>query len=130
MKRRTFFILIVFSCLLTFASRAFTEPTAPIDPNRVVLLSDTHIGDPADGDERKPMPVRNLTEAISKTLAMRPRPAAVLVTGDCAFLHGKESDYAMVRRIFAPLKGGGDSVLFLRWEITITARHSTKCFLS
>ena len=104
MKRRILLISVVFSCLSIFSGRTFAEPPVPVDPNRVVLLSDTHIGDPADGDERKPMPVRNLKEAISKTMAMRPRPAAVLVTGDCAFLHGKESDYGMVRRLFEPLR--------------------------
>lgn len=111
--RRGLFLACAASLLLPpDINPARAEPAVAVDPNRVVLLSDTHIGDPAEGDERKPMPVANLKEAVSKITEMRPRPAAVLVTGDCAFLHGQASDYAMLRRLVAPLSEVGIPIHF------------------
>lgn len=128
MSRRTLSLWIILSSLAVFpggvfSNPVFAEPPVPVDPDRVVLLSDVHIADPTVGepadsdpgreDRTKEMPVRHLKEAVSKIVAMRPRPAVVLVTGDSAFKRGCESDYTMLRRLIAPLAEANIPVYFM-----------------
>jgi 3',5'-cyclic AMP phosphodiesterase CpdA len=83
------------------------EEAGGVDPDRIVLLSDTHIA--AD-----PMKVNlgtnvtdNLKRVVAQVVGLRPRPAAVFVNGDCAFGTGEAGDYAQFVKLIAPLREAG-----------------------
>jgi len=67
-------------------------------PFLLVQLSDPHIGaEWAEGD-----PGEALAAAVKSVCAMRPQPAAVLVTGDLAD-RAADAEYERVRELLAPL---------------------------
>jgi 3',5'-cyclic-AMP phosphodiesterase len=68
-------------------------------PFLLVQLSDPHIGGEwADGD-----PVRGLAAAVESVRALRPRPDAVLVSGDLAD-HAADAEYERARELLVPLE--------------------------
>src|SRR3954469_17741594 len=78
------------------------------DPHRVPLLSDLHIAaDPAVVARGVNM-FNNLRQACGEVLALEPRPAAVIVDGDLAYLKGLAEDYAAGVGAAQPFRGGGD----------------------
>jgi Icc protein len=98
---------------------------AGLDQNRVALLADTHIS--ADSSQRYPgtkwpgTPVKEedhewvnmadcLTEAAKSVLALNPRPAHLIVNGDCALSNGKESEYKEFLRLVEPIRAAGITV--------------------
>lgn len=69
------------------------------DPFVLAQLSDPHIGaEWADAD-----PVVGLAAAVEAVRSMRPRPDAVLVSGDLAD-HAADAEYEQVRDLLAPLE--------------------------
>lgn len=60
-------------------------------------ISDPHIGSAEGGD-----PERDLADAVRALAALRPRPDAVLLSGDLAE-HGLPAEYARVRALLEPL---------------------------
>lgn len=87
-----------------FAGAADTDG---FDPGRIVLLSDTHIA----ADPMKVYQGTNVTEnlkrVVAQVAALKPRPVAVFVNGDCAFGTGEAGDYAQFVRLIAPLREAG-----------------------
>jgi Icc protein len=98
---------------------------AGLDQNRVALLADTHIS--ADSSQRYPgtkwpgTPVKEedhewvnmadcLTEAAKSVLALNPRPAHLIVNGDCALSNGKEGEYKEFLRLVEPLRAAGITI--------------------
>jgi 3',5'-cyclic-AMP phosphodiesterase len=78
-----------------------------VDLNRFVLLSDLHIdADPAHVEGGVNM-TDSFTRVRDELLALDPRPAAVLVCGDCAHHWGKEADYAAYLELARPLREAG-----------------------
>jgi Icc protein len=77
------------------------------------LISDTHVAaDPAT-ISRKVNMADNLRKAVAEIIALPKKPAAVLVSGDCAFLTGKPDDYATLRSIIKPMREAGLPVSLL-----------------
>src|SRR4051794_16068053 len=77
------------------------------DPHRFALLSDLHIAaDPAVVARGVNMS-NTLKQAWGGVLALEPRPAAVIVDGDLAYLKGLGEDYATVVGQLKPLREGG-----------------------
>lgn len=76
---------------------AIAPQNVPVDPNHIVLLSDTHCSPK----------VRHQVDFMKKSLAeiaaMNPRPACVLIYGDFAFLFGKKDDYLLLKELMATL---------------------------
>ena len=76
----------------------------PADPNSWALLSDTHVA----GDRAKVLREINMAEhfetAVREVVALPQRPAAALVTGDCAVLKGEEGDYATFAELARPIR--------------------------
>jgi predicted phosphodiesterase len=76
----------------------------PADPNTWALLSDTHVA----GDRAKVAREVNLAEhfetVVREVVALPQRPAAALVTGDCAFAKGEKSDYATFAELAQPIR--------------------------
>lgn len=92
------------AALLSAAARA-DEPQP--DPNRFVLVADTHLcGDP-EGAKGGVRPAETFAAVREEILALRPRPAALLVAGDCAFMRGQPDDYGMVRTQLDPIREAG-----------------------
>jgi Icc protein len=98
---------------------------AGLDQSRVALLADTHIS--ADSSQRYPgtkwpgTPVKEedhewvnmadcLTEAAKSIIALNPRPAHLIVNGDCALSNGKESEYKEFLRLVEPIRAAGITV--------------------
>ena len=98
---------------------------AGLDQSRVALLADTHIS--ADSSQRYPgtkwpgTPVKEedhewvnmadcLTEAAKSIIALNPRPAHLIVNGDCALSNGKEGEYKEFLRLVEPIRAAGITV--------------------
>ena len=67
------------------------DEAVPVDPNHLVLLSDTHC---APGLKHQ---LDFMRKSISEIVAMNPRPGHVLIYGDFAFLYGKLEDYKLLK---------------------------------
>ena len=79
----------------------------PVDENRFVLFSDTHIdADPTKMDRGVVM-FDHLRQSVEEVLDMNSAPSAVLVNGDCAHLQGQTSDYERFLSLLKPLRDAG-----------------------
>ena len=98
---------------------------AGLDPNRVALLADTHIsadpnlvypgtkwpGSPVKEDEHESVNMAQcLAEAAKSVIALNPRPAHLIVNGDCALSNGKEAEYKEFLRLVEPIRAAGITV--------------------
>jgi len=75
-----------------------------VDANRFALLADTHIFKEADKIARGVNMTANLSQARDEVLALAPRPAAVMVAGDCTFSQGEAGSYAQLAKLVAPFR--------------------------
>lgn len=107
------------------AMAAADRKGAGLDQNRVALLADTHIsadpnrvypgtkwpGTPVKEDEHESVNMAVcLAEAAKSVLALNPRPAQLIVNGDCALSNGKESEYKEFLRLVEPIRAAGITV--------------------
>ena len=110
------------------ASRAWAATDSErvgLDPNRVALLADTHIsadpnsvfpgtkwpGSPVGEGEHESVNMAGcLAVAAKGVLALNPRPAHLIVNGDCALSNGKEAEYKEFLRLVEPLRAAGITV--------------------
>ncbi len=105
-------------------SAAENDGTA-LDPNRVALLADTHIsedpdlvypgtkwpGSPVRDDEHESVHIAKcLEEAAMGVIALNPRPAHLVINGDCALSRGKEGEYQEFLRLVGPIRAAGITV--------------------
>jgi len=96
-----------------------------LDQNRVALLADTHISADPDIDypgtkwpgstvEEDDHEWVNMADALAETaksvIALNPRPAHLIVNGDCAFSNGKEPEYKEFLRLVEPIRTAGITV--------------------
>ena len=96
-----------------------------LDPNRVALLADTHISaDPGlvyPGTKWPGSPVKEsehewvnmaecLAQAAKSVMALNPRPAHLIVNGDCALSNGKEAEYKQFLGLVEPIRAAGITV--------------------
>jgi len=101
------------------------DERAPLAADRVALLSDPHItGDPTSiiyGTKWPGSPVKPgqhegvkaadcLAQAVREVLNQEPRPAHVVVNGDCAHTTGLSEEYVEFLRLIAPLRAAGITV--------------------
>ena len=98
---------------------------AGVDRNRVALLADTHIsadpnrvypgtkwpGSPVeDGEHESVHLAKCLLEAGKRVIALNPRPAHLIVNGDCALSNGKEAEYKQFLTLVEPIRSAGITV--------------------
>ena len=98
---------------------------AELDPNRVALLADTHIsadrkrvypgtkwpGSPVNESEHESVNMADcLAQAAEGVIALNPRPAHLIVNGDCALSNGKVAEYKEFLRLVEPIRAAGVSV--------------------
>ncbi len=114
------------SAIIPFRSLSATNgERAELDQNRVALLADTHIS--ADPDQVYPgtkwpgSPVEesehegvNMADCLAQTaksvIALNPRPAHLIVNGDCALSRGTEDEYKQFLRLVEPIRAAGITV--------------------
>ncbi len=98
---------------------------AGLDQNRVALLADTHItADPNDvypgtkwpgspvkeGEHERVNMAQCLADAAKSVIALNPRPAHLIVNGDCAHSIGKGAEYGEFLRLVEPIRAAGITV--------------------
>lgn len=96
-----------------------------LDQNRVALLADTHIsadpnlvypgtkwpGSPVkEGEHENVHITKSLEEAAKGVIALNPRPAHLIINGDCAFSRGEEAEYKQFLRLVEPIRAAGITV--------------------
>lgn len=67
---------------------------AAADLHRFALLSDTHVAADHAAVEKGVTMFANMTQVCGEVARLTPRPAAVIVNGDCAYHTGEAGDYA------------------------------------
>ena len=98
---------------------------AELDQNRVALLADTHIsadpnlaypgtkwpGSPVKESEHERVNMADcLAQAAESVIALNPRPAHLIVNGDCALSRGTEAEYKEFFRLVEPIRAAGVTV--------------------
>ncbi len=78
-----------------------------IDPDRLALLSDTHIPGRPDVMARGVNMTNNLRQVVGELLALKTCPSGVVINGDCAYLQGLPADYQNLADCIAPLSDAG-----------------------
>jgi hypothetical protein len=82
-----------------------TQPKT--DPNRWVLISDTHIGTHRDDLRGGAKPAETFAATVKQVLALDPRPAAIIISGDLAFLTGEPGNYKLINELYRPIREAG-----------------------
>ena len=105
MERRDFLKILVGSSLFPWAS--FAQDTAAEegrkrDRNKVVILSDAHVGVSSGQWQRDGLAAR-----VATILLMDPLPGCVLILGDLAYSHGDVADYELFKAMMEPLDKAG-----------------------
>ena len=75
-----------------------------VDPDRIAILNDTHIG--GHHPEDAPIPMR-LKQTVSWLVGLERLPAAVIINGDLALNDGQPGDYQRFAKLVAPLREAG-----------------------
>ncbi len=99
--------------------------SAKFDLNRVALLADTHVS--ADPNQDYPgtkwpgSPVKegehewvNMAACLARTaksiISLNPRPAHLIINGDCAHSRGTEAEYMEFLRLVEPIRAAGITI--------------------
>jgi 3',5'-cyclic AMP phosphodiesterase CpdA len=105
-------------------SYAMAKPVN-LDPNRVALLADTHISDDSKrsypGTKWPGSPVKeeehewvNMADSLAQSgreiIELNPRPANLIINGDCAMSRGTEAEYKELLRLLEPIRVAGITV--------------------
>jgi 3',5'-cyclic AMP phosphodiesterase CpdA len=88
--------------LLTKSEQVFASD--PITEQAWVLFSDCHIDANSELIARGAKMAENFSRCITEALAWSAKPAGVIVSGDCAYLHGLREDYATFSTLVQPLR--------------------------
>jgi len=104
---------------------AADSDSAKFDQNRVALLADTHISaDPnlsypgtkwpgssvMEDEHEKVNMAQCLAESAKSVIALNPRPAHLIINGDCAMGRGTEAEYKELLRLLAPIRVAGITI--------------------
>ena len=96
-----------------------------LDPSRVALLADTHIsadpnlsypgtkwpGSPVpEGKHESVNMAQCLADVAKNVIALNPRPAHLVINGDCAMSRGTEAEYKELLRLVQPIRAAGITV--------------------
>ncbi len=104
--RRVFLAQAAAAYALTRSGMAGTSAPGT-DPNRLVLLADTHVTPKPDS----PWQREGLSRSVREILALSPRPANVILYGDLAYLVGNPEEYILLKELLSPLDAAG-----IRWH--------------
>jgi hypothetical protein len=113
LSRRSFLQATAAGAGLLLTGAAGSQAESPADPHRFALLSDTHVPASADVSAHGTNMTENLRWVVAELMTLSPRPAATLISGDCAFLHGLPEDYANLLALVQPLREAGQPLHLL-----------------
>src|SRR3990170_999668 len=74
------------------------------DPHSWALLADAHISSDRAKVQRGIAMAKHFEQVTSEVLALRQRPAGVLIAGDLALNSGETGDYALLKELLEPLR--------------------------
>jgi 3',5'-cyclic-AMP phosphodiesterase len=77
------------------------------DPDYFIFLADTHIDQNSNRLLRGINPAEHLDVAVRRIVALRPRPAAVIINGDAANVRGLIGEYGLLAWLLRPLAEAG-----------------------
>jgi 3',5'-cyclic AMP phosphodiesterase CpdA len=83
-----------------------SSPRKP-DPQRFILMADVHMPSKPEMEARGVNMQANFAQAGKDILALQTTPAAAMILGDCAYLHGEAADYALFVKSLEPLRAAG-----------------------
>ena len=119
---------LALGCTAMMTSRALAAADSErpgLDQNRIALLADTHISaDPNrvyPGTKWPGSPVKesehegvNMADCLAQTaksvISLNPRPAHLIVNGDCTFHNGGEDEYKQFLSLVEPLRAAGITI--------------------
>jgi 3',5'-cyclic AMP phosphodiesterase CpdA len=78
-----------------------------VDPDRFVLLADTHIAGNRELVARGTNMFENLRQSCREMGELATRPAGLMIAGDCAYSAGESADYAVLWESLQPLRDQG-----------------------
>lgn len=107
LSRRSFFAQSAAAAAGLLVYRQGWSAEAGANPNRIALLSDTHIPEGPDVLARDTNMTSNLKQVVREILTLTDKPSAVMINGDCAYLKGLPADYANLADCVAPLSQAG-----------------------
>ena len=111
--------------MLSRGASAAGRDGAKLDQNRVALLADTHIsadpnlsypgtkwpGSPVPEHEHESVNMAQcLADVAKNVIALNPRPAHLIINGDCAMSRGTEAEYKELLRLLEPVRLAGITV--------------------
>ncbi|MBP5673054.1 MAG: metallophosphoesterase [Victivallales bacterium] len=123
MERRTFLKLLFGGMLAPTGMRGeekAVERSRKRDANKVVILSDLHVGVQSGQWQRD-----GLSGRVSSILAMNPLPSCVLILGDLAYSQGDVEDYRLLKEMLSPLDAAG-----IPWHPMMGNHDSRDAFFS
>ena len=103
----------------------YTHYADTTDPTRVALLADTHISDdpsrscpgtkwpgtPVKEDENEWVNMADsLAQSVREIIALKTRPANLIINGDCALSRGTKGEYQEFLRLIKPIREAGITV--------------------
>lgn len=104
LSRRRFLISSLATGVSLWTWRAAPGEEKAADPNRWVLLADTHIAADRQLVHKETNMADNLARVVQTVTALDPRPVGVLLNGDAAFLKGEAGDYRLIGELLQPLR--------------------------
>jgi len=110
LSRRSFLKATLAAGVAALGPGRLAAATPPVDPNRVALLSDTHVWEDRTTPYGGCVPAVTLRQAVTQVLACSPRPGHLVISGDLAHLKGLPGDYVVLRDLIAPIRAGGVAV--------------------
>lgn len=105
LSRRQFLAASTLAALSAAQARGAGEATR--DPHRFVLMADTHIPSAPDIAAHGVKMHDNFVMAAKSVLALERPASAAMILGDCAYLTGKQEDYALLVKVLEPLRSAG-----------------------
>ncbi len=87
-----------------FLGRNLYAAEKPVDEHTWALLSDPHISADRTQLVRGVNMTDNLKAVVGEVGALKKRPAATLVNGDCAYNHGLAEDYGVFTDLVEPIR--------------------------
>ncbi len=77
------------------------------DPHHFALISDIHIAANPKESSRGVTMTDNFRRVAEEIVALETKPAATIINGDCAYLHGLKQDYRQLAGLLDPLSKSG-----------------------
>jgi 3',5'-cyclic AMP phosphodiesterase CpdA len=110
LSRRRFLVSAAAAGALLPSAALAAEEAA--DANRWIMMADTHVWEFRDREHAKTKtnPTANFVEAVRQVLALRPRPAGLIIAGDTAHMQGNPADYDVLAAELKPLRIAGIAV--------------------